>query len=331
MARPITLYTGQWTDLSIETMCRTAQKIGYDGLELACWGDHFEVAKADLQYCEAKKELLATYDLNVFAISNHLVGQAVCDEIDLRHKSILPEYVWGNGNPADVQKRAAEEMIKTAEAARNLGVNVVNGFTGSSIWKYLYSFPHVTTEMIEQGFEDFAKRWLPILDEYQKFGIKFALEVHPTEIAFDTVTAERALKAVNYHPAFGFNFDPSHFAYQGVDYVDFIDLFGDRILNVHVKDVLIQSKPTQAGTFGGHTEFGYYRRKWDFCSPGRGNVDFEEIIRALNRNNYKGPMSVEWEDAGMDRIHGANEAYNFVKKTDFIPSDIAFDKAYFRK
>lgn len=331
MNRPITLFTGQWADLSIAEVSEIAREIGYQGLELACSGNHFEVSKADATYCEQKLEQLAKHDLKVFAISNHLVGQAVCDRIDLRHKAILPEYVWGNGNPADVQKRAAEEMIQTGIAAKQLGVTIVTGFTGSSIWNYMYSFPPTPQEMIEKGFEDFAHRWTPILDEYQKLGIKFALEVHPTEIAFDTVTAERALKAVNYHPAFGFNFDPSHFAYQGVDYVDFIDLFAERIFHVHMKDVAVNEKQTKAGTFGGYLDFGDYRRKWNFCSPGRGNVNFEEIIRALNRINYNGPLSVEWEDAGMDRIHGANEAYHFIKGKDFKPSNIAFDAAFIKK
>ena len=328
MARPITLFTGQWADLPLETLCKIAAKIGYNGLELACSGDHIDVSKADKSYCDQKLEQLAKHNLKTFAISNHLVGQAVCDKIDLRHKSILPEYIWGNGNPSDVQKRAADEMIKTAMVAKNLGVKVVTGFTGSSIWNLIYSFPPTPPEMIEEGFADFATRWTPILDEYQKLGIKFALEVHPTEIAFDTVTAQRALKSLNYHSAFGFNYDPSHFAYQGVDYIEFIDIFADRIFNVHVKDVEIQDKQTQAGTFGGYLELGDYRRKWNFCTPGRGKVNFENIIRSLNRNNYLGPLSVEWEDAGMDRIHGSKEAFHFIKNKDFKSSDNAFDAAF---
>lgn len=331
MIRPITLFTGQWADLPLSEVSKIAQEIGYNGLELACWGDHFEVSKADVSYCEQKREQLKKYDLNVFALSNHLVGQAVCDKVDLRHKAILPDHIWGDGNPADVQKRAAEEMIKTGIAAKQLGVKVVNGFTGSSIWNYIYSFPPIPNEMIEKGFEDFAERWIPILDEYQKLGVKFALEVHPTEIAFDTVTAERALNAIQYHPAFGFNYDPSHLLYQGVDGIEFIDSFAGRIFHVHIKDVALQSKLTKAGTFGGYLDFGDFRRNWNFCSPGRGNVNFEEIIRALNRINYNGPLSVEWEDAGMDRLHGAKEAFHFIKNKDFKPSKRAFDTAFIKK
>lgn len=328
MARPVTLFTGQWADLKLEDLCKKAKEFGYDGLELACWGDHFEVEKADAKYCEAKKKLLAKYGLKVYAISTHLVGQAVCDNIDERHKSILPPHVWGDGEPEGVRKRAAEEMINTAKAAKRLGVSVVNGFTGSSIWHLLYAFPPVSPEMIEAGYRDFAKRWKPILDEFKKLGVRFALEVHPTEIAFDIASAERALEALKNHPSFGFNYDPSHLGYQGVDYVEFIYRFKDRIFHAHMKDVAWSQVPKVSGVFGGHLSFGDPRRFWEFRSLGRGNVNFEHIIRALNDIAYQGPLSVEWEDIGMDREHGAREACEFVKRKDFAPSAVAFDAAF---
>ena len=326
--RSVTLFTGQWADLGIETMCQKAVEFGYDGLELACWGDHFEVEKATAAYCKNRRQLLDQYGLKLYSISNHLVGQAVCDNIDSRHASILPPRILGDGDPEGVRKRAAKEMIATGKAAARLGLDVVNGFTGSSIWHLLYSFPPVSPDLIEKGYKDFAKRWTPILNQYQKFGIKFALEVHPTEIAFDIASAQRAIEALDGHPAFGFNYDPSHLGYQGVDYVEFIHRFSDRIFHVHMKDVGWSQTPKDAGVFGGHTDFGDRRRFWDFRSLGRGNIDFEEIIRALNRINYQGPLSVEWEDSGMDREHGATEASAFVKEVDFAPSDIAFDAAF---
>ncbi|HPS53016.1 MAG TPA: sugar phosphate isomerase/epimerase [Phycisphaerae bacterium] len=328
MSRKVTIFTGQWADLGLEALCRKAAAFGYDGLELACWGDHFEVDKADASYCAEKRELLKKYGLNVFAISAHLVGQAVCDNIDERHQAILPAYIWGDGKPEGVRQRAAEELVRTAKAAKTLGVDVVNGFTGSSIWPLLYSFPPVSPKMIAAGYADFAKRFKPILDEFQKLGVKFALEVHPTEIAFDIVSAQRAIDALDGHPAFGFNYDPSHMGYQGVDYVEFIYRFAPKIFHVHMKDVGWSDKPTQAGVFGGHLDFGDRRRYWDFRSPGRGRIDFEEIIRALNRINYEGPLSVEWEDGGMNREHGAKEACEFVRRVDFAPSNVAFDAAF---
>ena len=328
MKRPVTLFTGQWADLTLEILAQKASAFGYDGLELCCWGDHIEVDKADQAYCDAKLELLKKYGLKLFAISTHLVGQAVCDNPDVRHKGMLPEYIWGDGDAEGIRQRAAAEIIKTGEVAKRLGINTVIGFTGSSIWPLLYSFPAVSQEMIEEGYKDFASRWKPILDAYQKMGIRFALEVHPTEIAFDIETARRALKAVDNHPAFGFNFDPSHFGYQGVDYVKFIYEFSDRIFHVHMKDVTWKEHPGSAGVFGGHLDFGDNRRYWNFRSVGRGRINFEEIIRALNDIRYNGPLSVEWEDSAMDREMGAAESCKFVKNIDFQPSGIAFDAAF---
>ncbi len=330
MSRPVTLFTGQWADMPLAVLAEKAAAWGYDGLELACWGDHFDVqaALSDPSYCEERRALLAGHGLGVWAISNHLVGQAVCDRIDERHRTILPARVWGDGDPGGVRERAAREMKDTARAAARLGVGVVNGFTGSPIWHLLYSFPPLPQEWIDRGFEEFGAAWTPVLDVFAEEDISFALEVHPTEIAFDVVTAGRALEVLDGHPAFGFNYDPSHLAYQGVDYVDFIRRFGDRIFHVHMKDVWWSGTPRAAGVFGGHTDFGDARRFWDFRSPGRGRVDFEEVIRALNRTGYDGPLSVEWEDAGMDREHGAAEACGFVRKLAFPPSDTAFDAAF---
>lgn len=331
MKRKVTIFTGQWGDLPLETVAQKCKSFGYDGLELACWGDHIEVNKADQAYCDAKLALLRKHGLELFSISTHLVGQAVCDNPDARHKAMLPDYIWGDGDPEGIRQRAAAEIIETGRVAKRLGINIVNGFTGSSIWHMLYSFPAVTAEMIEEGYRDFAKRWKPILDEYQKMGVKFALEVHPTEIAFDIETAKKALKAIDYHPAFGFNFDPSHLGYQGVDYIKFIYEFGDRIFHVHMKDVSWADHPGTIGVFGGHTEFGDNRRFWNFRSVGRGKVDFEGIIRALNDVKYTGPLSVEWEDSGMDREMGAAESCAFVKRVDFSPSSLAFDAAFNRE
>lgn len=316
--------------MPLETLAKKASEWGYDGLELACWGDHFEVDRAleDDGYCQGRRELLQKYGLDVWAISNHLVGQAVCDRIDERHEAILPARVWGDGDPEGVRSRAAEELKNTARAAARLGVSVVNGFTGSSIWHLLYSFPPNQPGMIDRGFQDFADRFNPILDVFDEENIRFGLEVHPTEIAFDIASARRALEAIGHREAFGFNYDPSHFGYQGVDYIEFIEAFSDRIYHVHIKDVWWSEVPRRSGVFGGHLDFGHVDRYWDFRSPGRGHINFEEVIRALNRIGYDGPLSIEWEDSGMDREHGAAEACLFTRDADFEPSGTAFDAAF---
>jgi sugar phosphate isomerase/epimerase len=225
-----------------------------------------------------------------------------------------------------VRQRAAERMKDTARAAAKLGVQRVNGFSGSSIWHLIYSFPPNDFDEIERGYEDFAERWGPIIDVFDQEGVKFALEVHPTEIAYDFVTTRKTLAAIDNRDGFGINLDPSHFAHQFLDTAQFALDFADRIYHVHVKD----SKKRLDGRrsiLGSHLNFGEEQRGWDFVSPGHGDVDFEELFRALNRIGYQGPLSIEWEDSGMDREYGAQDALAFVRKTDFAPSELAFDAA----
>ncbi len=333
MARPITLFTGQWADLPLAELAPLAKGMGYDGLELACWGDHFDVQAAlkSESYVRDKWALLQKHGLTSLAIGNHLVGQAVCDRIDERHQSILPAHVWGDGDPEGVRQRAAKELADTARAAAKFGVKTVTGFTGSSIWHATYAFPPTSQAYWDAGFADFGRRFMPILDAFEQAGINFALEVHPTEIAFDIASTQRAIEAVKGHRRFGFNFDPSHLAYQGVDYVKFIRTFPDRIYNVHMKDVWWGKGDGTVGVFGGHTSFGDARRFWDFRSVGRGMVDFESIIVALNDIAYAGPLSVEWEDGRMDRVHGATESAAFCRRLDFKPAAGAFDAAFARE
>ncbi|MCH7747976.1 MAG: sugar phosphate isomerase/epimerase [Acidobacteria bacterium] len=327
MARQVTLFTGQWADLPLAELAGKAREFGFDGLELACWGDHFDVDRAavDTTYCEERRSLLTDHTLGCWAISHHLAGQLVCDLNDARSDVFAPDAV--TADPDAKRSWAIETMKNTARAARNMRVDVVCGFTGSSIWHLLYSFPPVPEEMIEAGYRRFAELWNPILDVFDECGVRFALEVHPTEIAFDIVTARRTLEAIDRRKAFGFNFDPSHLQWQGMEPSRFIDEFSDRIYHVHMKDVAV-TLDGRAGLLSSHLPFGAPGRGWDFRSVGRGDVDFEAIIRALNRVDYTGPLSVEWEDSGMDREYGARESCEFVKKLDFEPSTVAFDAAF---
>ena len=164
MKRPITLFTGQWADLPFEEVARLASGWGYEGLEIACWGDHLDVWRGaeDDAYLDSRREILDRYGLKVFAISNHLKGQAVCDDpIDARHRDILPDRIWGDGDPEGVRQRAAEEMKMTASTAARLGVDTVVGFTGSVVWKYVAMFPPASQDLIDAGYQDFADRWNP--------------------------------------------------------------------------------------------------------------------------------------------------------------------------
>ncbi len=328
MGRKATIFTGQWADMPLQTVCEKMSSFGYDGLELACWGDHFDVFKAaaSTAYCDEKRALLEKYGLGVWAISNHLAGQLICDpNFDSRSDGFAPAECAGN--PEAKREWAVKSMKAAAQAAKNLGVKVVNGFTGSPIWHMLYSFPPVAPQTIEDGFKYFAEMFNPIMDEFGKCGVKFALEVHPTEIAFDIVTAQRALDAIGNREEFGFNFDPSHLHWQMVDPVKFIEAFPNRIYHVHIKDAAL-TLDGKSGILSSHLDFNQPGRGWNFRSPGHGQVNFEEIMRALNTIGYTGPLSVEWEDCGMEREYGAADACKFVRKIDFAPSNVQFDAAF---
>jgi sugar phosphate isomerase/epimerase len=329
MPRPVTLFTGQWADLPFEQLAAKAGEWGFDGLEPACWGDHIDVVQtlADPGYAAGRRSILERNGLGMWSIGSHLIGQCVCDRIDARHEAILPPELWGDGEPEGVRQRAAERMKDVARAAARLGVPVVTGFTGSSVWHLLYSFPPNDFAEIDRGYEEFAERWGPILDVFDAEGVRFALEVHPTEIAYDFATTRRALAALDRREGFGINLDPSHFIPQFLDPAAFALEFGDRIYHVHVKDS-VRRLDGRRSILGSHLNFGAEERGWDFVSPGHGDVDFEALLRALNRIGYEGPLSIEWEDSGMDREYGARDALAFVRRSDFAPSRVAFDAAF---
>lgn len=329
MRRPYTLFTGQWADLKLEEVAELAARWGYDGLEIAVSGDHLDASRwNEPGYVQSKLDLLDRYGLKVWAISNHLKGQAVCDSpIDFRHQAIVGPRVWGDGDPEGVRRRAATDLKNTARLARALGVDTVVGFTGSSIWQYVAMFPPVPEATIDAGYQDFAERWNPILDVFDGEGVRFAHEVHPSEIAYDYWTTVRALEAIDHRPAFGLNWDPSHFIWQGIDPISFLWDFRDRIYHVDCKDIKVRTTGRNT-LLGSHLPWGDPRRGWDFVSAGRGDVPWESAFRALNAIGYSGPISIEWEDAGMDRLYGAHEALELLSKYDYDGASARFDAAF---
>ena len=328
MSRIVTLASGQFGDLSLEQLCALAKKMGYDGVELATHA-HFNVGKSltDETYIPHVKETLAKYGLQCQAISAHLVGQCVGDLYDERLDNFAP--VALAGNPGGIRAWAIEEMKNTARAAAKFGVTVVNGFTGSPIWARWYSYPQTSEDMIDAGFRLIHDLWTPIFDAFDEYGVKFALEVHPTEIAFDYYTTQRLFELFDNRPTLGLNYDPSHLVWQGVDEVAFARDFAKRIYHVHMKDVKMH-RDGRGGILGSFIPFGDTRRAWNFVSVGHGDADFDGIIRELNQVGYNGPLSVEWEDSGMDREFGATESCAYVKKINFCSSNMAFDSALSR-
>ena len=213
-----------------------------------------------------------------------------------RHSAILPPEVYGDGEPEGVRTRAAERMKDTARAAAKLGVTQVNGFTGSSIWHLIYSFPPNDYAEVERGYQEFAERWGPIMDVFDAEGVRFGLEVHPTEIAYDFVTTRRTLDAIDNREAFGINLDPSHFAHQFLDTAQFALEFADRIYHVHVKDSTHAGSTGAGRSSASHLNFGEEARGWDFVSPGHGDVDFEESLPRPEPDRLSGAV--------VDRVGG---------------------------
>ena len=324
--RPVTLFTGQWADLPFDELCVLAKKMGYDGLEVACWGNGIDIHRAlkDDAYVAWIKENLSKNGLIMKAMGTHIIGQCVGDDPDPRLNNFAPAQLADK--PDEIRAWAIDTMTKAPAVAAKFGVHVITGFTGSPIWKYLYSFPQTTEEMVEAGFDRIVELWSPILDEFKKYDVKFALEVHPSEIAFDYYSTKKLLEKFADRPEFGLNFDPSHLIWQGIKPHLFLADFIDRVYHVHMKDAAV-TLDGRSGLLGSHIDFGDLRRGWNFRSLGHGDVNFEEIIRVLNAAGYDGPLSVEWEDSGMDRVDGATEAAAFVKRVDFKPSNIKFDDA----
>jgi sugar phosphate isomerase/epimerase len=292
------------------------KSFGYDGIEIACWGDHLDLKKAatDPKYVEERKNILKNFNLKVLALATHQIGQCMGD-------NPVPAFAPSNvaGKPEEIRKWAVQEMKYSAAAAKNLGVKIVTGLMGSPA-------NTATEQAIEDSYKSILKNWTPIFDDFDKQGVKFALEVQAGQIAFDYYTAERLLKEFKNRKTLGFNFNPAHFIWQGVSPQAFIRDFARQILHVHVKDAAV-TLDGKAGILGSFLPPGDVRRAWNFRSPGHGDVDFENMIRELNAINYKGPLSVAWEDSGMNRESGAKEACEFAKNMNFSPTDAASDVA----
>ena len=326
MTRPITLATGQWADLELKELCKITSSIGFDGLELMTMDHLFNVDRAsrDQQYCDSLRQQLQDYHLDCYAVNAALTGQCVGDNWDPRLDHFVPDRY--KGKPEEIRRWAIEQMMKTPAACKNFGVDTVCGFLGSPIWSYFHSYPQTNEKMIKEGFRKIKELWTPIFDEFHLHGVRFAFEVHPAEIAFDYWSTKRLFEELEDHPAFFLNFDPSHLLWQGVDPLVFLQDFGHKVIHVHLKDVAI-TLDGRNGLLGSHLPFGQSRRGWNFRSLGRGDVDFESIVRILNERGYHGPLSIEWEDNGMDRLEGIEEAFRQAQALNFSPSNLDFDAA----
>jgi sugar phosphate isomerase/epimerase len=316
--RSVLLFSGLWHDFPLEELAQKASEWGYQGLELCAGTDHLDIEQAleEDGYCEKLIELLGRYDVSVGIVSAHRTSQAICDDIQPCHQALLPASVWGEGDPERVRSRATDEMIGTIRVAEKLGVRLISGFSGSTIFRRVLGYPWLAQTEVAAAFQDFAERWNPILDACRDAGVQYALEIHSGQMAFDLVTAEMALDAIGGREELGFTFDPSHFLCQGLDPVEFLRRFADRIYHVHIKDAVLNLNGRNS-LWCGYLPSGDPRRGYDYRAPGRGGINWEAIIRALNDIGYNGALTVECKDASMQRDHMAEESCKFVKHLDF--------------
>jgi sugar phosphate isomerase/epimerase len=318
MPRPVILCSGTWADRPLEEVAGQVGEWGYQGLELACWGDHCEVQRAlsEDDYCQLKLDLLSRHNLIAPIVNNQRVGQAVCDLVGKPHQAWLPDYVWGDGAPAGVQQRAAEEMVATVRIAQKLGAAVVCCNTGSSLWPFVASGLPLSSELLQMGLRDFLLKWQPVFEACQEGGLKLACLLGPGQLAFDLHSADALLDAAGTREELGFALDPALLHWQGLDPIEVVRQLRDRILLVHVTDATIRLNG-RTSLLNGYQAPGDPRRGWDHRCPGHGGVDWEGLIRALNEVGYEGPLAVDATDPGMSRAYAAEEALRFIQRLDF--------------
>ncbi len=320
MPRMLALFTGLWTDLPLETVAGKANEWGYQALDIACWGEHLAVQKAlaEPEYCRSILSLMEQHELSIVSLSNHPVGQAVADRLDVRHQASLPEWVWGDGEPEGVAARAAQEMIDTARVAQQLGVSLVAGSTGSPFTSMHFNTPPASSAIIEKCWQRFSDSWRPVLDAFNQLGCRFACEISPAQTAFDVISAEQTIQALHGHSAFGYSLAPSCLHWQGVDPSEFIRQHAERLWHVLAQDAAVTLRG-RSGLLGSLLPDGDPRRGWNHRALGMGNIDWASIVRTLHQVNYSGPLTVAIRDHDVDRDYAAAQAVDLLRRVDFDP------------
>jgi len=285
-------------------------KLGYETVEIACWkgSTHIDIDRIVAGEATRYRRLVEDHGLTISGLSNHLEGQLVLGPHDASTDA------WYRGSPEAKVEYGMARMKRTAEAAAALDIPVVNGFIGAPNWGAWYVFPPGNEQLFEQGFELFAERWGEILDVFADHGIKFAHEVHPQQQAYNIETAEHAVKAIGGRKEFGFNFDPSHLVWQGIDPVVFIKRFGSRIYHAHAKDAeLVRENLAVSGVLstGSWMRAG---RGFRFRVVGWGDVEWKRVMTAMLEVGYDYVLSYEHEDPVMSREDGCEKCLSFLKR-----------------
>jgi len=310
---------------SLDGICKWAADLGYKGLQLPTLDPRFidlQKAAESKTYAEDLKGEIKSYGLDITELSTHLQGQlvAVNPVYDQLFDGFAPENL--RNNPKARQEWAVQQLKYAAKASQNLGLNASVTFSGALLWPMVYPWPQRPAGIVETAFEELAKRWKPILDVYEDCGIDLCYEIHPGEDLHDGITYEMFLDKVDNHKRACLLYDPSHFVLQCLDYLEYIDLYHERIKMFHVKDA--EFNPTgRQGVYGGYQN--WVDRAGRFRSLGDGQVDFKGIFSKLTQYDYSGWAVLEWECALKHPEDGAREGAEFIKNHIIRVTEKAFD------
>lgn len=313
------LHLAQFSDTqapfnTLPAIAKWAADIGFKALQIPAWDERlFDVKTAaeSQTYCDEVKGMLAGHGLVISELTTHIFGQlvAVHPAYDSMCDNFAPPAL--RGNPQARSAWALERLQLAAKASRRLGLTEMGTFSGSFAWPYLFPFPQRPEGLIEAAFDELAKRWLPVLNACDAQGVNLCYEIHPSEDLHDGATFERFLGLVGDHPRCHILFDPSHFVLQQLNYLDYIDLYRDRIRMFHVKDAEFNPSGRQ-GIYGGYTS--WTERAGRFRSLGDGQVDFKSIFSKLAQYDYQGWATLEWECCLKDQEDGAREGVDFINR-----------------
>ena len=310
---------------NLDSVAKWAAGLGYKGVQIPSWDARlFDLKQAagSKAYCAQILAMLAGHGLALTELSTHLQGQlvAVHPAYDLAFDGFAPETM--RGQPRTRQSWAVEQLLMAAKASANLGLKAHATFSGALAWPYVYPWPQRPGGLIEMAFDELAARWLPILNAFDQAGVDLCFEIHPGEDLHDGVTFEMLLDRVKHHPRCNMLYDPSHFVLQQLDYLQFIDLYHDRIKMFHVKDA--EFRPTgRQGVYGGYQP--WIDRAGRFRSPGDGQVDFKAIFSKLTQYGFPGWAVLEWECCIKSAEQGAAEGAPFIAQHIIQASTSAFD------
>ncbi|MEO6394840.1 MAG: sugar phosphate isomerase/epimerase [Devosia sp.] len=310
---------------TLDNICEWAAGLGYKGIQIPTWVASFidlEKAAKSKTYADEIKGRVNAHGLEITELSTHLQGQlvAVHPAYDKAFDGFAPKEV--HGNPKARQKWAVQTMKYAAKASRNLGLKVHATFSGALAWPYMYPWPQRPAGLVEEAFDELARRWTPILDEFDKNGVDVAFEVHPGEDLHDGETWEMFLERVKNHPRANLLYDPSHFILQQLDYLQYIDFYHERIKAFHVKDA--EFNPTgKQGVYGGYQS--WTKRAGRFRSTGDGHVDFPAVFTKLAQYGFEGWAVLEWECAIKHPEQGAAEGAPLIDSYIIRVTERAFD------